>query len=297
MNCRSGAPFCESRGTAESARVTMPPVHRLGCPPRHCAQLPQNPDRQATTWSPGLTEVTSAPTASTTPAPSWPSTIGRSSGKRPTPSTTWRSLWHTPVAAVRTSTSRPHGLSISTDSIVSGACVLRKTAAFISITLSSLRQVPADPVADAAAHHQLRVAALEPRELFREQRHALPVRARHARDIRAPEHPRRAERVEDALELVVDVAERIGLRGIARRAGRLDRNVRMPSERQHLWEVVPRAFAGLGGRAAAEMIDDQLQARVTLGDLANLREKIRGEQRNRQARTLGGGPEPVNRAV
>ena len=33
---------------------------------------------------------------------------------RPTPSTTCRSLWQTPVAAVRTRTSRPHGLSIST---------------------------------------------------------------------------------------------------------------------------------------------------------------------------------------
>ncbi len=48
------------------------------------------------------------------PAPSCPSTIGRSSGNRPTPSTTCRSLWQTPVAAVRTSTSRPHGLSTST---------------------------------------------------------------------------------------------------------------------------------------------------------------------------------------
>src|SRR5437870_6502409 len=59
------------------------------------------------------TVVTSAPTASTIPAPSCPSTIGRSSGKRPCPSTTCRSLWHTPVATVRTSTSRGSGLSIS----------------------------------------------------------------------------------------------------------------------------------------------------------------------------------------
>ena len=33
-----------------------------------------------------------------------------------------RSLWQTPVATVRTRTSRPHGLSTSTSSIVSGAC-------------------------------------------------------------------------------------------------------------------------------------------------------------------------------
>ena len=83
MNWRTGWPFCDSRGAASSGRVTMPPVHKFGWPERHCGQLPQNPDRQATTWSPGLTVVTSAPTASTMPAPSWPSTIGRSSGNRP----------------------------------------------------------------------------------------------------------------------------------------------------------------------------------------------------------------------
>ena len=36
-------------GAAFSARVTMPPVHKFGCPERHCGQLPQNPERQATT--------------------------------------------------------------------------------------------------------------------------------------------------------------------------------------------------------------------------------------------------------
>src|SRR6185312_7831359 len=49
------------------------------------------------------------------------------------PSTTCKSLWHTPVATVRTSTSRPAGLSTSTASIVSGSKTLRKTAAFICI--------------------------------------------------------------------------------------------------------------------------------------------------------------------
>ena len=43
--------------------VTMPPVHRFGWPDRHCGQVPQNPDRQATTWSPRRTLVTSSPTA------------------------------------------------------------------------------------------------------------------------------------------------------------------------------------------------------------------------------------------
>src|SRR3989441_2202704 len=62
--------------------------------------------------------------------------IGRSSGNLPTPSTTCRSLWQTPVATVRTRTSRPHGLSISIASIVNGSCTFRKTAAFVSMSAS-----------------------------------------------------------------------------------------------------------------------------------------------------------------
>src|SRR6058998_1715019 len=219
MNWRNAWPFCESRGGADSARVTTPPTQRFGCPPRHCSQLPQKPERQATTWSPGRTVVTSAPTASTTPEPSCPRTIRRSTGKRPMPSTTCRSLWQTPVAAVRTRTSRPDGLSISTDSIVRGSCGLRKTAAFISMARSSLRQLPAEPVADRAAHDQLLVAARQPRQLLREHRHALPPRARHARDVGAPEHPRGAERLVEPADVRVDVPIRIWLGGVARRTG------------------------------------------------------------------------------
>src|SRR3712207_9259167 len=37
----------------------------------------------------------------------------------------------------------------------------------------------------------------EPGQLLGEHGHALPPRARHARDVRAPEHPLRAERVVD----------------------------------------------------------------------------------------------------
>ena len=33
----------------------MPPVQTLGWPLRHCGQVPQKPDRQATTWSPART--------------------------------------------------------------------------------------------------------------------------------------------------------------------------------------------------------------------------------------------------
>src|SRR5215471_147672 len=114
-------------------------------------------------WSPGLSVVTSAPTASTTPAPSWPRTIGRSSGKRPSPSTTWRSLWHTPVATVRTSTSRPQGWSMSTASIVSGSCTLRNTAASISIAFFLPK--PARHVSSYHLSRPLRTRSTGPKRL------------------------------------------------------------------------------------------------------------------------------------
>src|SRR5437764_1766277 len=61
------------------------------------------------------------------------------------------------------------------------------------------RQFPAEPVTDRAAHHQLEVAALQPRHLLGEHRHALLPRARHAGDIGAPEAAFRPERLNDLL--------------------------------------------------------------------------------------------------
>src|SRR5882724_3921049 len=72
------------------------------------------------------------------------------------------------------------------------------------IVSSSGRPFPAEPIADGIAHHQLLVASLEPRQLFGEHRHALPVRARHAGDIGAPEAAPRAEGVEDLADIFVD---------------------------------------------------------------------------------------------
>ena len=56
-----------------------------------------------TTWSPTSMPVTSAPTSSTTPAPSWPNTLGNISAGRKL--LIVMSEWHRPVATIRTSTS------------------------------------------------------------------------------------------------------------------------------------------------------------------------------------------------
>src|SRR6476660_9285239 len=87
--------------------------------------------------------------------------------------------------------------------------------------MASLLSFPSEPVTDGPAHDQLEVAALQPGQLFREQGHARTPRARHARDVGAPEPARRAEGVVEAVQVVLDVAKRVGLIGVARRAGRL----------------------------------------------------------------------------
>src|SRR3954468_13130886 len=75
--------------------------------------------------------------------------------------------------------------------------------------MASLLSLPSQPVTDGPAHDQLEVAALQPGQLFREQRHALAPRAGHARDVRAPEPARGAEGVVEPTQVVVDVAKRV----------------------------------------------------------------------------------------
>src|ERR1041384_5075108 len=72
------------------------------------------------------------------------------------------------------------------------------------------RALPAQPVYDGPAHHALEVAALQPRQLLGEHRHALAPRARHARDVGAPEAAVGPERLEDLAQIAVDV--RVGVR-------------------------------------------------------------------------------------
>src|SRR5262245_4528021 len=62
----------------------------------------------------------------------------------PSPFTRWRSVWHTPLAAVRTRTSPGPGASTSTASIASGSFTFLRTAAFISIAPSSGAAGPHD---------------------------------------------------------------------------------------------------------------------------------------------------------
>src|SRR5215470_7411567 len=85
--------------------------------------------------------------------------------------------------------------------------------------------VPADPFAQAAAHDVLELATLQPRQFLGEESDTLTPAARHASDVGAPEEALRPKRVKDAVQAVLDIPERIGLRRVVRRAGRLQRHV------------------------------------------------------------------------
>ena len=73
--------------------------HRLECPRAQLGQRPQAGTKPNTTWSPGATENTPAPTSMTTPAPSCPPIVG-SGAVAPSRSPVRRcsSLWHMPEA-------------------------------------------------------------------------------------------------------------------------------------------------------------------------------------------------------
>src|SRR4030095_12519927 len=123
--------------------------------------------------------------------------------------------------------------------------------------MSSLLSFPSQPVTDSLAHYQLEVAALQPGQLLREQRHARTPRARHARDVGTPEPARGAERVVEAVQIIVDVAKRVRLIGVARRAGRLHRDVRIFREREHVRQIRPTLSRARVTPRATEVIEDQ----------------------------------------
>src|SRR5436305_4527004 len=113
--------------------------HRLVRGSRQCTHLRHWGENSVTTWSPGATSVTSSPTASTTPAPSCPSTAGAYPDGS-APEAVYMSVWHTPQACSRTSTSRAFGASSSTSWTTSGAPNSSRTAARICIALLSLER-------------------------------------------------------------------------------------------------------------------------------------------------------------
>ena len=104
---------CPSRRRAASRRRSRTGASgtAAGRPRWQSAHFPHDGAHDSTTSSPTATLSTPSPTASTTPAPSWPSTIGV--GRSHSPLTMWRSVPQMPTAAIRTSTWPAPGSSSS----------------------------------------------------------------------------------------------------------------------------------------------------------------------------------------
>src|SRR6059036_2614844 len=145
-----------------------------------------------------------------------------------------------------------------------GLLALRSSRSLLGL-MAYLLSFPSQPVTDGPAHDQFEVAALQPGQLFREQRDALTPRARHARDVGAPEPARGAEGIVEPAQVVVDVAKWVGLIGVARRARRLHRNVGIFREREHVIQICPPLTRARVPPRATEVIEDQLEVRVAPG--------------------------------
>src|SRR4030095_8225954 len=111
------------------------------------------------------------------------------------------------------------------------------------------RELPAEPVADCAAHDQPLVLLGQPRHLFREHGHALLPRAGHARDVGSPEHPLGPEGIVELPDVSVDVTVRIGLARVAGRSRGLQGHVGMLGRGHQVGQVRPRRVG------ATEVVD------------------------------------------
>ena len=112
----SGSPSasCQRRSPDSSvpaAFAAAPGSHSAARPPGTARSRRRLGTKASTTWSPAAKPSTPGPTSTTSPAASWPSTIGITRGREP--SITDRSEWHRPAARTRTSSSPGPGGSSS----------------------------------------------------------------------------------------------------------------------------------------------------------------------------------------
>src|SRR5215471_2278334 len=161
------------------------------------------------------------------------------------------------------------------------------------------RPLPRKPRAHGFSHHEFQIASLEPGQFLREHGHALPIRARHAGDISAPEATPRTEGVEYLLEIGVNVAIRVGLARIAWRPGKFDCDIGMLGECQQVAEISKSGSILAAGTSthSATVVDVELQPGMTSRNPTDLGHMAAGQQTNHQSFPLTGSPEPVERAI
>src|SRR6185295_6082080 len=113
------------------------PSHRMLRPIEQLRHRPQCGRNEKMMWSPGTTLVTPAPTSSTMPAASWPSTMGR--GGVQSPFMMCQSLWQMPAAFTFTRASPARGPSWVRSTISRGVFALKRTAAFTGFSFPGSR--------------------------------------------------------------------------------------------------------------------------------------------------------------
>src|SRR5688572_23488852 len=95
------------------------------------------------------------------------------------------------------------------------------------------RELPAYPFAQPAPQDPLLVGRREPGDLLGQIGQALPVAAREAREVGAPEHPLGAERVVNAADIGLELPERVLVRRVVRQAAHLDRDIGTLRQGEH----------------------------------------------------------------
>ena len=140
--------------------------HRLVLPDRQNLHSPHSGVYSGITWSPTCSEVTPSPTSSTMPPPSWP----RITGNRPSgsaPDSVNASVWQTPVATMRTSTSPAFGPGDIDLLDAAAACLLPRRRRHVTSWNELLDSMTIHPAYDM----RNRLRALSPRPCRRRLRH------------------------------------------------------------------------------------------------------------------------------
>ncbi len=128
--------------------IWLPSSQRFDCPCRQKKHAPQAGTNDAMTRSPTATRLTSGPTHSTVPAPSWPRMHGGGMGSAPLVTET--SEWHTPLAPIRTMTSRGPGSTGVTSSTDRSGEPTKIAARMTSPPVRTLGWRGADPTGHAS---------------------------------------------------------------------------------------------------------------------------------------------------
>src|SRR5690606_7177787 len=90
--------------------------------------------------------------------------------------------------------------------------------------------------------------------------------------------------------------ERVAVADVLRTTGHLHGDIGMTRERDHLRYGHERRIIDIE-TPYAEVIDDELETRMALCDLADERQKVPRQQRDRDAEALSRRPQPVHGAV